>query len=96
MKQSATRLVTGQREAVKVVIPSGRDVGPVAGATSRRIFADSIDVAELFMQDSMRWRIVPNTYEMWWETDGIWPTASSASMRVGGTKTVLPPLERWG
>ena len=69
VKQSATRLVTGQREAVKVVIPSGRDVGPVAGATSRRIFADSNDVAELFMQDSMRWRIVPNTYEMWWETD---------------------------
>ena len=69
VKQSATRLVTGQREAVKVVIPSGRDVGPVAGATARRIFADSIDVAELFMQDSMRWRIVPNTYEMWWETD---------------------------
>lgn len=69
VKQSATRLVTGQREAVKVVIPSGRDVGPVAGATARRIFADSNDVAELFMQDSMRWRIVPNTYEMWWETD---------------------------
>ena len=69
VKQSATRLVTGQREAVKVVIPSGRDVGPVAGATSRRIFADSNDVARLFMQDSMRWRIVPNTYEMWWETD---------------------------
>ena len=71
--QSATRLVTGQREAVKVVIPSGRDVGAVAGATARRIFADSNDVAELFMHDSMRWRIVPNTYEMWWETgvDGL-------------------------
>ena len=69
VKQSATRLVTGQREPVKVIIPSGRDVGPVAGATARRIFADSNDVAELFMQDSMRWRIVPNTYEMWWETD---------------------------
>ena len=69
MKQSAIRLVTGQREPVKVVIPSGRDVGPVAGATARRIFADSNEVAELFMQDSMRWRIVPNTYEMWWETD---------------------------
>ena len=69
VKQSATRLVTGQREPVKVVIPSGRDVGPVAGATARRIFADSNDVAKLFLQDSMRWRIVPNTYEMWWETD---------------------------
>ena len=69
VKQSATRLVTGQRDPVKVVIPSGRDVGPVAGATARRIFADSNEVAELFIQDSMRWRIVPNTYEMWWETD---------------------------
>lgn len=69
VKQSAIRLVTGQRDPVKVVIPSGREVGPVAGATARRIFADSIDVAELFMRDSMRWRIVPNTYEMWWETD---------------------------
>ena len=69
VKQSAARLVTGARESVNVVVPSGRDVGPVAGATARRIFADSSDVAELFKRDSMRWRIVPNTYEMWWETD---------------------------
>ena len=58
VKQSAARLVTGARESVNVVVPSGRDVGPVAGATARRIFADSSDVAELFERDSMRWRIV--------------------------------------
>ena len=69
VKQSASRLVTGQREPVMVVIPSGRDVGPVAGAAARHIFADSTEVARLFAQDSIRWRVIPNTYEMWWETD---------------------------
>ena len=66
---SAERLVTGNREAVRVTIPAGRDVGPIAEATSRNIFADSSEVATLFLQDSMMWRVLPNTYQMWWETD---------------------------
>lgn len=69
VRSSATRLVTGQREAVNVVVPAGRDVGPVAGTSTRRIVADSAEVAALFMADSMMWRVLPNTYEMWWETE---------------------------
>lgn len=69
VKASATRLVTGDREAVRVVVPSGRDVGPIAGTATRRIHADSAKVAALLAEDSMKWRVVPNTYEMWWETD---------------------------
>lgn len=69
VRKSATRLVTGQREAVNVVVPAGRDVGPVAGTSTRRILADSAEVATLFMADSMMWRVLPNTYEMWWETE---------------------------
>lgn len=69
VKESAIRLVTGNREAVRVVVPSGRDVGPVAGAASRNVHADSAEVAQWMAQDSIMWRILPNTYEMWWETD---------------------------
>ena len=69
VKSSAARLVTGNREAVRVVVPSGRDLGPIAGTTSRRIHADSTEVLALLSEDSMLWRIVPNTYEMWWESD---------------------------
>ena len=45
VQTSAQRLATGDRDAVDVVVPSGRDVGPVAGAVSRRVFADSAAVA---------------------------------------------------
>ena len=69
VKNSAARLVTGNREAVKVVVRAGRDVGPVAGTATRRIHADSAEVAHMLAQDSMIWRVLPNTYEMWWETD---------------------------
>lgn len=69
VETSAERLVTGDRDAVKVVVPSGRDVGPLAGAVARRLFADSATLAQWFSRDSVMWRILPNTYEMWWETD---------------------------
>ena len=69
VQESAVRLVTGNREAVRVVIPSGRDVGPVAGGAARHVFADSAELAEWFVHDSVMWRVLPNTYEMWWETD---------------------------
>ena len=69
VKESAVRLVTGNREAVRVVVPSGRDVGPIAGGAARHVFADSAKLAEWLVQDSVMWRVLPNTYEMWWETD---------------------------
>ena len=69
VKQSAVRLVTGNRQAVKVVVRSGRDAGPIAGTATRRIHADSAGVARMLAEDSMMWRVLPNTYEMWWETD---------------------------
>lgn len=71
VQNSAARLASGQRESVRVVVPSGRDVGPVAGAASRHIWADSAHVAQLFSSDSIQWRVLPNTYEMWWESDGL-------------------------
>ena len=69
VKNSAARLATGNREAVQVLIRAGRDVGPIAGAATRHIHADSSRVATMLSQDSMMWRVIPNTYEMWWESD---------------------------
>ena len=69
VEESAKRLVTGDREVVKLVVPSGRDVGPIAGSIAQRIFADSTEVANRLQHDSVMWRVLPNTYEVWWETD---------------------------
>jgi UPF0755 protein len=69
VRASATRMVTADREAVRVVVRSGRDLGPIAGTMTRRLFADSSAMIELLGQDSILWRILPNTYELWWETD---------------------------
>ena len=69
IRQSAAKLVVGDRQTVNVVVPSGRDVGPIAGSIARRIWADSAEVASLLELDSNMWRVVPNTYDMWWETN---------------------------
>lgn len=69
VEESAKRLVTGDREVVKLVVPSGRDLGPIAGSIAQRIFADSTEVATRLQHDSVMWRVLPNTYEVWWETD---------------------------
>ena len=69
VQASAARLVTGNREAVRVVVASGRDVGPIAAGASRHVYADSAQLAVQLALDSVMWRVLPNTYEMWWETD---------------------------
>ncbi|PCJ81334.1 MAG: aminodeoxychorismate lyase [Bacteroidetes bacterium] len=65
----AEKFAIGDRGAVKVVVPAGRDLGVIAGKISSKIAADSVEVFGLITRDSIRWRIIPNTYEMWWETD---------------------------
>ena len=65
----AHKLATGDRKSVRVVVPAGRDLEVIAGKIALRIVADSVDVLNLIRPDSMRWQMIPNTYEMWWETD---------------------------
>ena len=65
----AHKLATGDRESVRVVVPAGRDLDVIAGKIASRIAADSMEVLNLILPDSIRWQIIPNTYEMWWETD---------------------------
>ena len=65
----AQKLATGDRESVRVIVPAGRDLDAIAGKIALRIAADSSDVLKLISPDSIRWQIIPNTYEMWWETD---------------------------
>ena len=67
--EAASKLATGARESVKVVVPASRDLAVVAGRLSAPIAADSAEVLALISPDSIRWQIIPNTYEMWWETD---------------------------
>ena len=50
-------------------MPSSRYVDKVAGRLASTIAADSAEVYALIQPDSIRWQIIPNTYELWWETD---------------------------
>jgi UPF0755 protein len=65
----AQKLATGDRESVRVIVPAGRDLDVIVGKIALRIAADSLEVLNLISPDSIRWQIIPNTYEMWWETD---------------------------
>lgn len=64
----AKMFAIGDREAVRVVVPAARDLEVVAGKIAAPIAADSAEVLRIISPDSIRWQIIPNTYEMWWET----------------------------
>ncbi len=63
----ARRIATGEREEIPVIVPAKRHIGDIAAAIASRMWADSAALVEALDQDSMRWRIVPNTYRMYWE-----------------------------
>ena len=69
MSEVAKMFAIGDREAVSVIIPAARDLEVVAGKIAAPIAADSAEVLAIIIPDSVRWQIIPNTYEMWWETD---------------------------
>lgn len=69
ISETAKMFAIGDREAVRVVVPAARDLAVVAGKIAAPIAADSAEVLAIISPDSIRWQIIPNTYEMWWETD---------------------------
>ena len=69
MGEAAEMLATGQRSDVKVVVPSHRNIEVVAGQIASYTAADSAEVLDLIKDEEMRWKIIPNTYNMWWESD---------------------------
>lgn len=65
----ARRIATGQREEVAVAIPAKRSIQQLAGAVAPKLNADSARIVALLQPDSIQWRIVTNTYNMYWEAD---------------------------
>lgn len=65
----ARRIATGQREEVAVVIPAKRSIQQLAGAVAPKLNADSARIVALLQPDSIQWRIITNTYSMYWEAD---------------------------
>ena len=74
----------GSRESVRVIVPSSRHVDKVAGRLASTIAADSAEVYALIQPDSIGWQIIPNTYELWWETDA-----------EGALERMLKESDRW-
>ena len=64
----ARRIATGQREEITLPVPSKRSVAEIAKALAPRIWADSASIAAALGTDSMKWKIAPNTYRVYWET----------------------------
>ena len=65
----ARRIATGKREEVSIPVPSKRTVAEIAGAIAPRIWADSASIHMALATDSMMWRVIPNTYRVYWEID---------------------------
>lgn len=65
--QIARRIATGEREEVSVIVPAKREVSKIAMTISSRIWAKNDAVLKAIHQDSVYWRILPNTYRMYWE-----------------------------
>lgn len=63
------RVSRGDREEVNVVVRSVRLPQDLAGELACRIRTDSAAVLAVLGADSMVWRIRPDTYRMWWESD---------------------------
>ena len=85
----AHKFATGDRESVRVIVPAGRDLDVIAGRIAQNIAADSLAVFNLISPDSIRWQIIPNTYEMWWETD-----AEEAILRLTKERAIWWSTER--
>lgn len=64
---AARRVASGEREAVRIVLPAHRDVGVIAGRIAEPLWIDSASVDAVLRADSMRWRIRPNSYDLYWE-----------------------------
>lgn len=64
---AARRIASGERTAVRVVVPAHRDVGAIAGSIARNLWVDSAAVDAVLRVDSMRWQIRPNSYDLYWE-----------------------------
>lgn len=73
-------LRSGNQEAVKVVIHNERDVELISGKLSRYFLMDSLQILNClttslglkekgFTADSLLTLFIPNTYQMWWNTD---------------------------
>ena len=69
MGETAEMLAIGKRSDVKVIVPSHREIEVVAGKIALYTAADSSKVLDLIKHENVRWKIIPNTYNMWWETD---------------------------
>ncbi len=67
--QIARRIATGQREEVAVIVPAKRTLAELASVIAEQLHADSASIVQMLQPDSVQWKIVPNTYNMYWETD---------------------------
>ncbi|MCH2197162.1 MAG: endolytic transglycosylase MltG [Flavobacteriales bacterium] len=80
MNQVVNKLRSGDQDAVRVTFTSARKPEDIAGKLTAMLEADSAEFLQLvlseeqaarfgFNKENFRTMFIPNTYEMWWDTD---------------------------
>lgn len=64
----ARSIATGKRAEISLTVPSKRELTELAGAIAPKIWADSASLVLELSEDSVVWRIIPNTYRVYWES----------------------------
>ena len=66
MRDIWNRLLSGNQTPVRIVVPSARNFGSLAGVLGQRLMADSAQFAAVLTRPEQMAHIIPNTYEVWW------------------------------
>lgn len=67
--QVARRIATAQRDEIALTIPSKRTMAEAVQAFAQKIYADSSSLVTAFDDPDFSWKIIPNTYQVYWEVE---------------------------
>lgn len=67
--QVARRIATAERDEIALTIPSKRTIAEALQSIAPKIYADSASLAAAFDDPEFGWKIIPNTYQVYWEVD---------------------------
>lgn len=68
IRSFARKLAVGVKSEVEVVVPAHRQLGVIAQTMSRTLSLDSTEVHGVIARDTLTWRLLPNTYRLYWST----------------------------
>lgn len=68
IRSFARKLAVGGKSEVNVILPAHRQLGVIAQTISKTLSLDSTEVHGVIARDTLMWRLLPNTYRLYWST----------------------------